>query len=69
MSPMENESQDDADSFSATGSPLCVNVEGGRVYISAHDAFHLAREREFKRLIPAPRTRPQSLHLGRRPHP
>lgn len=35
------------------GRPLCVNVEGGRLYISAHDAFHLEREREFKRLIRA----------------
>ena len=35
------------------GRPLYVNVEGGRLYVSAHDAFHLAREREFKRLIRA----------------
>jgi hypothetical protein len=35
------------------GRPLCVNIEGGRLYISAHDAYHLEKQREFKRLIRA----------------
>ena len=35
------------------GRPVCVNFEGGKLYISAHDAFHLERLREFKRLIRA----------------
>jgi hypothetical protein len=33
------------------GRPLYVSVHGGRVYVSAHDAFHLEQEREFKRKI------------------
>lgn len=33
------------------GRPLCLKIEGGRVYISVHDAFYLERQREFKRQI------------------
>jgi hypothetical protein len=33
------------------GRPFYLNVEGGRLYISVHDTFHLEREREFKRQI------------------
>ncbi len=33
------------------GRPLFVTYEGGRVYISAHDHFHLEKKREFKRRI------------------
>lgn len=33
------------------GRPFYLNVEGGRIYISVHDAFHLERQREFKRQI------------------
>ena len=39
--------------FPLTGRPLYVNFKGGKIYISAHDAFHLERERGFKRLIGA----------------
>jgi len=35
------------------GRPFYVSFEGGKLYISAHDAFHLEREREFRRLIRA----------------
>lgn len=34
-----------------SGRPFYLNVEGGRLYISVHDAFHLERAREFKRQI------------------
>ena len=30
-----------------------MNFEGGKLYISVHDAFHLEKEREFRRLIRA----------------
>lgn len=33
------------------GRPLYLNFKGGRIYISVHDAFHLERQREFKRQI------------------
>lgn len=33
------------------GRPFYLNVEGGRLYISVHDVFHLETEREFKRQI------------------
>ena len=33
------------------GRPLYLNVEGGRLYISVHDAFYLERQRGFKRQI------------------
>jgi hypothetical protein len=35
------------------GRPFYVHFEGGKLYISAHDAFHLEKEREFRRLIRA----------------
>lgn len=33
------------------GRPLFLNVDGGRLYISVHDAFYLERQRAFKRQI------------------
>jgi hypothetical protein len=33
------------------GRPFYVNVEGGRLYVSVHDAFYLQRQGEFKRQI------------------
>jgi hypothetical protein len=38
---------------SLPGRPLYVNIAGGKLYISAHDAFHLKKQREFRRLIRA----------------
>lgn len=33
------------------GRPFYLNVEGGRLYVSVHDAFYLQRQGEFKRRI------------------
>lgn len=33
------------------GRPLFVNYDGGRLYISVHDRYHLERLREWKRKI------------------
>lgn len=33
------------------GRPLYVPYEGGKIYISAHDRYHLEKLREFKREI------------------
>ncbi len=33
------------------GRPLFVNYMGGRVYVSAHDRYHVERLRQFKREI------------------
>jgi len=35
------------------GRPLYVSVAGGKLYVSAHDAFHLQTQRDFKRRIRA----------------
>jgi hypothetical protein len=33
------------------GRPLYLNIEGGRLYVSVHDAFYLERQRDFKSQI------------------
>ena len=35
------------------GRPLYVSVAGGKLYVSAHDAFYLQTQRDFTRLIRA----------------
>jgi hypothetical protein len=33
------------------GRPFYITIDGGRLYVSVHDAYHLERERQFKRQI------------------
>jgi hypothetical protein len=33
------------------GRPFYISIDGGRLYVSVHDAYHLERERQFKREI------------------
>ena len=33
------------------GRPFYIAIDGGRIYVSVHDAYHVERERQFKRQI------------------
>jgi hypothetical protein len=33
------------------GRPFYINIDGGRLYVSAHDTYYLERERAFRRQI------------------
>jgi hypothetical protein len=48
--------------------PFHVSVQGAKVCISVRDAFHLERERDFKRQIRLAPSGPQSPLLGLQPH-
>ena len=31
------------------GRPFYITIDGGRIYVSVHDTYHVERERQFKR--------------------